>query len=312
MIKSLIFLMFIFGKINLAYSEDSIDKNSDFISRSFELSYRDLWIAERSDVKVSLFDLQGRLQEIPGNDRLPVLSSPERIAQILNDLLFNYKLAEGAVDRGLLNDKEIQAEIFYQAMLILARHENAALFAENELDDYRSRAEEYYLANPTEFSDLEQLTFTHVLFRAPSAMKAESFVLANLLMDALSNPSSLDSIELSDFKRQGVTSSRSKIEKISPSRLDARFAAGLAKMLPGDVAVVESSFGAHVVRLDARSQGGTRSFEEVRPMLEERARQRHHDQILRQRMEAFYAAPLNLAEGAVERIIQSQAPASDD
>jgi len=290
---------------------DTPGETDSEVSRSFELAYEDEWVAERNGTKITLFDVQGRLQDIPPGDRAAVLSSPERVARIINDMLLNYGMAERGLERGLLDDPEIQAEIFYRVMYTLARREQAALLVDEQLDDYSARAREYFLANPGEFQELEELTFTHVLFRSPAELRSNALSLASSLLEALDEPSDLDSVELKQFTEDGVSVSRDTQYDITPERLERRFAAGLERMQPGDVAVVESAFGAHVVRLDAREQGGSREFEEVREQLEERARQRHHDQILRHSVEAFYASPLNLADGAVERIIQSQVNADD-
>ena len=285
---------------------------AETISRSFALNYEDEMLAERHGTKITLFDVEGRLQDVPREDRAGVLSSPERIARILNDLLVNYGMAEQAMQRGLLDEPEVQAEIFYRTMYVLARREQQAVLSEQQLDDYSVRAREYYLANPEEFRNLEELSFTHVLFQAPAPLRPAALGAATGLLETLDQPAGLDTVSLEGFEIEGVTSVRGSLDKVTPNQLDARFAAGLARMQPGDVAVIESSFGAHVVRLDARTEGGVRTFDEVRSMLENRARQRHHDQILRQRVEAFYAAPLNLVEGAVERIIESQMAVSDD
>lgn len=282
------------------------------VEREFQLEYADEWLAERNGARITLFDIQGRLQDIPPADRAQVLSSPERIARILNDMLANYGMAEQAMARGLLDDPEVQAEIFYRTMYVLARREQQAILEQEQLDDYSDRAREYFLANPDEFRDLEELSFTHVLFRAPDPIRAMAEASAVRLLDALDDPAELDTIALEPFVSDNINPARGSFSDTTPEQLDASFAAGLSRMQPGEVALVESSFGFHVVRLDSRNQGGSRSFEEVQSMLEERARQRHRDQILRQRLEAFYAAPLNLAEGAVERIIDSQVSASDD
>ena len=281
------------------------------VERELTLRYADEWIAERHGTKLTLPDVIGRLQDVPREDRAAVVSSPERVARILNDMLINYGMAERAIERGLLDDPAIRAEIFYRTMYVLARHEQQALFEEEELDDYSMRAREYYLANADEFRNLEELSFTHVLFRAARENQPAAEDAAARLLDQLESPADLDTIDLAPFESEGIAPNRSTIEDVTTEQLDRAFAAGLERMEAGDVALLESRFGVHVVRLDAREQGGTKEFEEVQAALEQQARRRHHDQILRQRLEAFYADPLNLADGAVERIIDSQVPADD-
>jgi peptidyl-prolyl cis-trans isomerase C len=289
----------------------SVGEEDRVVERELELRYADEWIAERHGTKLTLQDVIGRLQDVPREDRAAVVSSPERVARILNDMLINYGMAERAIERGLLEDPAVRAEIFYRTMYVLARHEQQALFEEEQLDDYSLRAREYYLANPEEFTNLEELTFTHVLFRASAEDGPVAEDLAGRLLEQLDSPADLDAVDLDPLATDGITINRSTIEEVTPDQLDRAFAAGIERMEPGDLALLESRFGVHVVRLDARIQGGQRDFEEVRQALEQRARQRHHDQILRQRLEAFYADSLNLADGAVERIIESQAPADD-
>lgn len=306
----------ILGSLSIALSSESVfadgseDRDPE-VTRTLDLDYQDQWIAERNGTRITLFDVKGRLQEIPSEDRAAVLSSPERIAQIINDLLLNYGFAERGIERGMLDDPEVQAEIFFRIMYMLARRERAALQKENELDEYTTRAREYFLANPEEFNDLEEVTFTQIFLRSPVGQRAEALYRAGQLLESIDQPSELDAIDLVQFEGDEVSVSRDSVENVTPERLEPRFAAGLKRMQPGDVAVIESAFGVHVVRLDARKVGGAREFDEVRAQLEERARQRHRQQVLRRSTEGFYAAPLILADGAIQRIIDSQDSADD-
>ncbi len=295
----------------LILSCSAVGQEGRIVERELHLQYQDQWIAERQGTKITVQDVIGRLQDVPPQDRAAVVSSPERVARILNDMLLNYGMAERAIERGLLDDPAIRAEIFYRTMYVLARHEQQALFEEEELEDYGLRAREYFLANRDEFEDLEQLDFTHVLFRAAAADKPAAEDAAAALLEQLDSPEALDTIDPAEFATEDIEPNRGTLEDVTPGQLDPAFAAGLERMQPGDLALLESRFGVHVVRLDARSADGERTFEEVREILEQRARQRHRDQILRNRMEAFYAEPLNLAEGAVERIVESQVDADD-
>ncbi|GAB4172527.1 MAG: hypothetical protein Kow0020_07590 [Wenzhouxiangellaceae bacterium] len=284
------------------------------VQRDLHLSYAEEWIAERNGTRITLFDVMGRLQDIPEKDRAAVLASPERIARILNDLLFSYGLAEKAIERGLLDDPEVRAELFYRAMYVLAAREREALERDAELDEsvYEQQAREYYLAHKDEFRDLEELGFVHVLFRAPQSMKAQAIAAAQQLINQLPSPEALDELDLDPYRSEGIEVRRDAIERVETGRLDPRFAAGLSRMKPGDVAIVESRFGVHVVRLDDRVRGADRSFDEVRDELVARMRAKRHQEALRDAMEAFYAAPLNLAEGAVEKIIDSQTGVDQD
>jgi len=300
-----------FAVLLVASSALEAAEEERLVERELELQYADEWIAERHGTKLTLQDVIGRLQDVPVEDRAAVVSSPERVARILNDMLINYGMAERAIERGLLEDPAVRAEIFYRTMYVLARYEQQALFEEEQLDDYSARAREYYIANPEEFTNLEQLTFTHVLFRGSDEAEPVAEEMAGRLLEQLESPADLDGVDLELFEAEGISINRSTLEEVAPNQLDRAFAAGLERMAPGDLALLESRFGIHVVRLDAREQGGQRDFEEVRQALIQRARQRHHDQILRHRLEAFYADSLVLADGAVERIIDSQAPADD-
>jgi len=287
----------------------------DEVSRQLEIDYSDEWVAERHGTRITLTDVLGRLSDIPEDRRAAFLASPERVARIINDLLFNYAMAENAIERGVLEDPEVLGEIYYRTMYMLARREQQAIIAENELDDYADQAEEYYLANLDEFDAPDRYTFTHILLRVPRSTVGDRDA-ARSAMEGLyaeiQAGRDIDGIDLEAWDGEGYRIGRSSVDDVLLDDLDDRVAEGLRDLEPGEHAVVESNFGFHAIRLDRRESGGTLPFEEVAGQLEQQARQRHHDQILRQRLEAFYADELKLADGAVERIIESQRDSQAD
>lgn len=273
--------------------------------RELEISYTSEILASRSGAAVSIQDIAGRMANVPDDRTSDVLGSPERIATVLNGVLLSQYLADAAIDRGLLSDSAVQAEIYLAAIEILARKERDEYVNERLLEDYTSQARERYLLDPESFRQPESVTFTHLLLRSdkPDSDPDEVETRAKALLERARNGEELSDLALKYSEDPSIQDNGGLLRDIPVAELEPTFRAEIRNLAEGEIALIESGYGYHVVKVNERNPARVQSFEEVADQLREEARSEHARQIFEQYAAEFYEGELTLREGAVARII---------
>lgn len=279
--------------------------SSDEVARKLEISYTSEILATRSGAAVSIQDIAGRMATVPDDRTNDVLGSPERVASVLNGVLLSQHLADAAIDRGLLSDSVVQAEIYLAAMEILAKKERDEYVKERLLEDYSSQARETYLLNPESFRQPESITFTHLLLRSdktePDAETVKSR--AEALLERARNGEDVSDLALEYSEDPSIQDNGGFLRDIPVSELEPTFRAEIRNLAEGDLALIESGYGYHVVEVNERTPARVPSFEEVEAELREKARAEHAKEIFERYAAEFYEDELNLREGAVAKIL---------
>jgi len=277
----------------------------DEIARELNIAYTSEVLATRSGTAVSIQDIEGRMATVPDDRTNDVLGSPERIASLLNGVLLSQYLADAAIDRGMLGDSAVQAEIYLAAVEILARKERDAYVQERLLEDYTSQARETYLLNPESYRQPERMTFTHLLLRADKAGAdpADVETRAQALLERARKGEDLSDLALEYSEDPSIQDNGGFFRDIPLAELEPTFRAGMQNLTDGDLALVESGYGYHVVKVNERNPAHVPSFDEVADQLREEARAEHAKEIFEQYAAEFYEDELQLREGAVATII---------
>ena len=292
---------------------DDVDQ-ADEVERRLELSYEGEIVATRSGVAVSLRDLDGRLADLTDDKRSDVVGTPERVAGILNGLLLTQFLADSAIEHKLLADPEVQAEIHVAAMEILAKKERDRYVAERLLDDYTSQAREIYLVEPEAFRQPERVTFTHLLLRTdnPDADAAAVEERANELLERARNGEAVSDLALEYSQDPSIQDNRGYFPDVPTADLEPGFRAGLRSLDEGEIDLIRSAYGFHVVQVDEHKPSRVQPFEEVADKLRAQARADHSNEIFAAYAETFYEGDLQLRDGAVAKIIDRVTGSNND
>ena len=287
---------------------------ADDVKRNLELSYTSEIVATRSGVAVSLRDLDGRLADLPDDQRSEVVGTPERVAGILNGVLLTQYLADSAIEHGLLADPKIQAEIHVAAMEILAKKERDRYVAERLLDDYTSQAREIYLLEPEAFRQPERVTFTHLLLRTddPDADIPAVKERANELLERARNGEAVAELALKYSEDPSIQDNGGYFRAVPTADLEPGFRAGIEKLEEGEIDLIRSAYGFHVLQVDQRMPSRVQPFEEVADQLRAQARADHAREIFENYAATFYEDNLQLRDGAVAKIIDRVTNSTDD
>lgn len=222
-------------------------------------------LATTKDVSVSAQDLQAELLKAPSEVRANVLNRPEQVLSIVSNLLVRRVLATQAKQAGLDQVTEVKTALALARDRVLsdARLDQLDRTDPPDRKALESYAHSIYKKDPKRFEMPEEIRVRHILLRStqPEARAEAQDLLAKLKTGA-------DFAELAKAKSQdpGSAAKGGDLGFFARGRMVGPFedaAFGLKEA--GAVSeVVETTFGFHIIKLEARRPAGIRSFDEVK------------------------------------------------
>lgn len=222
------------------------------------------------DIEVTTLDLEADLQRLNPAQREQALAQPDAVKRMAGTILYWRKIAREAEAASVADDPLVAAQLRISNERLLG--ELYLLKADLEsvpTAQIEGLARAEYNAHPERFAAQEQVRASHILVsvnnRKPEDVQARlAEVKAEL--DA-GKPFAEVAARLSDdpvsAQRGGDLGSFGRGRMVAPFE-----EAAFRLSSPGDISPpVRTQFGWHIIRLEERSSGGVRSFEEIRPQL---------------------------------------------
>ena len=242
------------------------------VASSLVMAQEPVVLASQGAVVVTAQDVSADLQRIPAQSRAQVASNPAQIAQIASNLVVRRVLAAEAGQGGLANDPAVAAalriaqdRVLSDAYLVkfAALHMPSA----EAIDGY---AHSKYQAESKRFEAPEQTQARHILVagNTPEARaKAEKW-LADLRGGA-----DFAVLAKEHSEDPGSAAKGGDLGFFPEGKMVAPFDAALKELKnPGELSgVVETQFGFHIIRLEARREAGLRPYSEVKELLQREA-----------------------------------------
>lgn len=272
------------------------------IYRSLQIEYKSPLLAARGDARITHGEFDARMQAVPEADRPGVISDPERIARLMQDMLTTQAVASDAIERGALDDPLVQAELYRVVAVRLADIQRTHVMESAELGDYTQQARELYLAEKERFKTQPTVSFTHLLIRNAGEESAESTVAE--LLQRVEQGESLETLAIEHSRDPSVKQNRGRFEDSPLERLEAKFRDGIGKIAEGEVGIVESAYGWHLVRVDEREPARQQTFEEITDKLRSQAREQHLTEVWERYLRELNAPDLEIAPGGVAAILE--------
>lgn len=229
-------------------------------------------VARRGTADVTLGELDARMEEVPADQRVGFMSSPERIDTTLQQLLLNEQLANEAIAAGLDRDPRLAAQLdlarkrFLTGLLIEQMRGKAT-----EGVDVTALARERYASDRSAHVDAETRTVRHLLVSTANRTDADAKARIDALQARLATGESLADLAQEASDDAGSRASGGLIADIPAGRTDPEFErAMLTLRTPGEVTptAVRSQFGYHLIELVSVKPARQRSFDEVRAQIE--------------------------------------------
>lgn len=232
----------------------------------------DTVLMSNSVAKVTRAEYDVELQRLPAELRSGFANSARRVNDLLVRMLMQKSLAAQArgaklemapdnVSRIQLETDRLLGQIYIEKV-----EADAAAEFEATKSRFEARAREIYITDKARFARPEQLEATHILFDTKKRSADDARKLAIATRARIVGGADMGTLarELSDDPSGQINNG--KLDWFASKEMDPAFAAtAFALKNPGDLSEpVQSQFGWHVVRLDARRPATVPPFAEVR------------------------------------------------
>lgn len=229
----------------------------------------DAVLVESETTKVTEADIAGDALRIPVEARKANLSKPENVLQLANNLVIRRELAAKAEAAGVAKDPGVEAALRIAREKVLSD----ALFA--RIDAASKPKQEVverlalatYKSNPERFQTGAQTSARHILIKSdtPEAKAKAEAILAQLKAGA-----DFATLAREMSEDPGTKANGGELGFFGKGTMVAPFEAALDKLQkPGELSgLVETQFGYHIIKLEARRPAGPRPYDEVKAALE--------------------------------------------
>lgn len=217
-----------------------------------------------SDFEVTETELQQYMGVEMAPDGSVVWGSPLKVQVALNELYVLKVLSRSAMQRGVLTDRE-QEWIAYYAVALAATRKLVTAIVEEQMEsvDWSSEAQEYYVANRSEFQMKEAISVRTLLIRTDNRNALEALTLAGELTASDMSIEQFESIVRQHS--EDPNSEDGKIPKLTKGMTVREFEeAAFSLEEIGQISEpVLSMYGAHVIQLLGREPTRYSSLESV-------------------------------------------------
>lgn len=217
---------------------------------------------------LDLTDIDAHLAPIPEEMRAGVMNDPDRIDQILNQLLILRYAANEAREMGIDQDPIVAREMKIAGERVLFRYRMNKLKADIKYPDFDVQAKELYAANRNDYMTPELVDVSHILFQV-NHDKSEDETLAQakaIRKKLLKNPKQF--AEMAEkYSADEVSAAAGGRLQMSPAvNYVKEFANAIKPMSQeGEISdVVKSDFGFHIIMFHARKPAELKPFDSVK------------------------------------------------
>lgn len=226
----------------------------------------ELVVVTQGDVSVTLGDVDTWMLDVPEKDRAGFIRSPERIENMLFQLLLMKQVVKEAEATGIAQQPLVKRHMKQASDRTLARYQMEAAREAIAVPDFTDLVAERYAAKPEAYRQPDIATLVHLLITEGERGSDAAVKLINkLYKQAAKNPSKLEELVVKNSDEPNAASTKGLIKDISLSALDADFSEAVRKLKPGELSPpVKSQFGWHIIRLDSIKLGQLPPFEEIK------------------------------------------------
>lgn len=218
--------------------------------------------------KLDLVDIDAHLATIPAEARAGVMNDPDRIDQILNQLLILRTASNEARELGLDKDPVIAREMQIAGERVLFRYRMDKLKADIQFPDFEQQARERYLAKQAEYMTPERVDVSHILIM-PKHDRSEDQQRAlaeKLRKKVIKDPSRFAELAKQYSDDEASAGGGGRLNMAPVANFVEDFAAATRTLSKeGEISeVVKSSWGFHVIMFHGRDPAKQKPFEDVK------------------------------------------------
>jgi len=262
-------------------------------------------LAKRGKGMITQSDFTARAEKIPADIRLGTLRDRGRLQDVINTLLLRSQLAADAREAGY--DQE---QLVKDRMQLAAETELAEAWMQHYVDshsggDYPQLAREYYQLHSEEMMSSPKIDVSHILISSKDRSEAEALELATSLSQQLdTTPLEFDELVTRYSDDPSAASNKGKFKNVKKGDMVKEFEEAAFALNAGEIsAPVETSYGYHIIRLDAHIPARKLSFDEVKQRLIDAERSKHEDRIRREYLSTLTSLDVEMTEQSLQELV---------
>jgi peptidyl-prolyl cis-trans isomerase C len=243
-------------------------------------------------VVITAEDFEGNMLRIPENLRQESRASLERVSQMSDNLFINRMLAEEARKGGMEKDPLVQARArqiidAYLAVRYLEEYERNL-----KMPDLEARAKEIYVSEPLRFRIPESYDIDHIVVSTVGRTRA--MALERLKEAEARIQAGEDFLVVAGMYNEAsrATGTSGKLGVVTQGSIEPVLFEAAAKLPVGGVsAPIATKNGYHLIKVNAKTPAGKRSFEEARAGIIADERTRIAKKAIEDMIQSFRADP---------------------
>jgi peptidyl-prolyl cis-trans isomerase C len=246
-------------------------------------------------VTVTLQDVDAYMARIPSDKWAGFISSPERIEQVLRDILRNKQLAAQAVTMKLDQNASAQAQIEQARTDVLARLRMQALDKSIKVPDLEQLAKEDYLAHKDQYVVPANVTVEHILISTNDRSVDDALKLAEQVRaKAIANPDSFEDLVKEYSDDPSKRTNNGKMRDATSDKYVPEFSKAAARLTAQHPISepVKTKFGFHIIKLMSATAAKQKTFDEVKDSIVEHLREQYIDDQKKQFLSNLAAQPM--------------------
>ena len=239
-------------------------------------------LIENATASVRKSDYEAELGRLPPDIRPGFANNERRVNELLHRMLLERTLAAQAraekLDQVPRNAARLVAEIdkLYAQLKVAQIEEAAAAEFDAKRGAWEARAREIYTVDRRKYQTPEQLQATHLLFETRTRSRDDAKKLADEARAKIAAGADMNQLARDISEDRSAKSNGGRLDWFSRGDMDAAFADAAFSLKTGELSQpVLSSFGWHLIRVDARKPAAQQPFEAVRELILGELRQKH-------------------------------------
>jgi peptidyl-prolyl cis-trans isomerase C len=235
-------------------------------------------VVSRGGITITLQDIDTYVARVPKEHREKFIDSPQRIRDMLTNLMLTKQMAEQARAAHLDQQPDIQSQLRAADDEVLARARMNEFMASVKVPDLTELTREQYLTHKDLYKVPAKTDVYHLMISTEKHSDDEAKALAEKARtEALANPKSFAAL-VETYSEDISKASNKGLMKDATGKAfvqEFRDAAGALTRVGEISPVVRTSYGYHILQLAARSPERQQSFDEVREQLTASVREQY-------------------------------------
>ncbi len=265
-------------------------------------------MAQRGNGIVTQGEFTARVDKIPEDIRFSTLRNGNRLRDVINSLLLRAQLAADAREAGFQNKKVIQERMRLAAEAELGEAWLQYYVASQPPADYEALARESYQLNQDKMLSSPQIDVSHILISTDERSDVEAQEIADKVKQELNaDPSAFDTLVVKYSEDPSAATNHGKFKAVKKGDMVKSFEDAAFALAEGEISQpVKTSYGYHIIRLDAHIAPKKREFSEVKEQLIAVERKRHEERIQQDYINSLTSQDTLLTQEALEEMVRRQ------